>query len=169
MDSVSGEEKVLPQAAYLVECIGARPHVRDDGEGRGLFIDFKVLKGPQEGAQAGVYVSVPQPGDRKAGYWYAKKMNGFGDLAAVYESMPDDVRGGLEVLCAAIGGKRLLADIGPGVGAFANRNSLGDTKPADSPTETAEPSEGSADGEENTTSTDGATDTSPESADEAPF
>lgn len=131
MDSVSGEEKVLPAAIYEVACTGARPHVRDDGEGRGLFLDFEVLKGPQKGAFASVYVSVPQAGDRKAGYWYAKKMNGFGDLTAVYESMPDDVRGGLEVLCAAIAGKVMLANIGPGVGAFANRNSLGDTKPAD--------------------------------------
>lgn len=131
MDSVSGEEKVLAQAIYEVECTGARPHVRDDGDGRGLFIDLEVMKGPQKGAFASVYVSVPQPGDRKAGYWYAKKMNGFGDLTAVYDSMPDDVRGGLEVLCAAITGKTLLANIGPGVGDFANRNSLGDTKPAD--------------------------------------
>lgn len=131
MESLSGEEKLLPAGIYPVEVTGARPFVRDGEAQRGIFLDMNVTMGPQKDSFVTAYISVPQPGDRRAGFWYAKKMAGFGDLTAVYDSMPDDLLGGLEVLCAAIIGKKVLAEISPGVGEYSNRNSLGATKPLD--------------------------------------
>lgn len=140
LDSISGEEKLLKQATYEVEITGARPFVKDGETRRGVFLDLLVTKGPESGEQVSTYVAVPEPGNRKQGYWYAKKMAGFGDLTPVYQSMPDDLAGGLEVLCAAITGKKIMAEIGPGTGDYSNRNSLIESKPSTTLT-TSKPAE----------------------------
>lgn len=142
MDKVAGEEKVLTRSIYEVEVTSARPHYRDGQVQRGMFLDLTVLKGMDKDNTASVYVAVPESTDRKSGYWFAKKMNGFGDLSAVFDSMPDDLGDALDVLCAALTGRRVLADLGPGTGEYSNRNSLGETKPVDDvPTTTTEKSE----------------------------
>lgn len=129
LDSISGEEKLLKLAMYEVEVTGARPFKKDDEVRRGIFVDLQVTKGPERNSTASVYIAIPEPGNKKQGFWYNKKMAGFGDLTAVYESMPDDLEGGLLVLCQAITGRKVLAQIGPGQGEFSNRNNLGETKP----------------------------------------
>lgn len=172
MDSISGEEKLLPPAIYEVEVTSARAFVKDGEVRRGMFWDLMVTKGPQKSESISVYVSIPEPGDRKAGYWYGKKMAGFGDLTTVYESMPEDLQGGIDVLCASITGRRILANISPGVGDYSNRNSLGDTKPTDVaavPPTTVEAPVDSAGGEESAESTPGAADTSSPPSDEPGF
>jgi len=88
-----------------------------------------VLKGPEKDTFASTYLNIPEPGNRRAGFWYAKKVAGFGDLSTVYESMPDELGAGLEVFCAALVGKKCLAQIGPGTGDYSNRNNLEETKP----------------------------------------
>lgn len=161
MDSLVGEEKLLPAGIYEVEVTGARPFIKQGEVQRGIFLDLLVTKGPQKDSMASIYISIPVPGDRRAGFWYAKKMAGFGDLAPVYASMPDDLEGGLQVLCAAITGKRIMASIAPGAGDYSNRNSLGDTKPAGPTTQKiVEAPEVSAEEVASTVSNNGAKDTS---------
>lgn len=130
LDSINSEEKVLPLAKYPVEVTAARPFVRGGVTQRGFFLELTILEGPAKDQYASVLVMVPEPGDRKQGYWYNKKMKGFGDLSAVYKSMPDeDLEGAMQVLCASLIGRKILAEIGPGVGQYSDRNSLNDTDP----------------------------------------
>lgn len=129
LDTVSTEEKVLPQGSYKVVVDGARPFVRGGEVQRGIFLELIVTEGPQKNTFANVYINIPEVGNRKAGFWYAKKMAGFGDLTKVYESMPEDLESGLEILCAALIGKECWAELGPGAGDYSNRNNLSSTKP----------------------------------------
>lgn len=127
-EKISGEEKLLPRGIYKLECTGARPFQKDGEVRRGLFLDFEVIAGPQKGEFITTYVNVPEPGDRRAGFWYLKKMAGFGDLSSVYDDMPEDLEGGLNYLCANLVGRTLLGDIGPGNGDYSKRNALNESK-----------------------------------------
>jgi len=124
-----GAEKLLNRSWYEAEVVDARPFRKDGEIRRGVFIEWVILKGPEKDTFASTYLNIPEPGNRRAGFWYAKKVSGFGDLSTVYESMPDELEAGLEVFCAALVGKKCLAQIGPGNGDYSNRNNLEETKP----------------------------------------
>jgi len=124
-----GVEKLLTRSTYEAEVVDARPFRKEGEIRRGIFVEWVILKGPEKDTFASTYINVPESGNRRAGFWYAKKMAGFGDLSAVYESMPDELEAALEVLCAALVGKKCLALIGPGNGEYSNRNNLEETKP----------------------------------------
>lgn len=141
LDSITGEEKLLKLSNYEVEVADARPMVKGGEVQRGIFVDLVVTKGPEKGASASVYIGIPEPGNRRQGFWYAKKMAGFGDMKAIYESMPPDLEGGLQVLCASIIGRKIIAQIGPGQGDYSNRNSLIETRPLGVPATTVSKTE----------------------------
>jgi len=131
-ETTIGVEKLLPLDKYEIEVIGANPMFKDGITGRAIFLDLVVQSGLEQGSSATVYVFVPEPGNRKAGNWYVQKMKGFGDLKPVYAIMPqDDLQGALNILCAALIGRKVWAQIGPGNGEFSNKNSIYESWPID--------------------------------------
>lgn len=119
---------VLPASTYDVEVIDAHPNPKTN---KGIFIDMKVLNGPYIGQVAGVYLTVPDDGD-KGEFYFHNKVAGFAaDIRAVdWSQVSDDDE--VQVLADTLIGKMVAATltISDRKG-YEGKQELDSTKPLD--------------------------------------
>lgn len=129
-EAKSGVVAGIPEGTYTVEVTDARTLATS----RLLFIDLKVLEGPQAGKTAQVNLYLPEAGNRGAGFHFRNKILGFGDLSAAFQQMDHaaDIAGALSILADALIGRRVYAEIElRNDGDYAGTNQLAKTKPVD--------------------------------------